>query len=225
MKKRFLTLLAVLTLGLAAQAQEVVTQEVVAIGYSQPQSSTFGFSQGDVFVEGSLGYSTTDNKAAQEKGHTFNLTPQVGYFLSDKFAAGVYFDLRTQKDDNYGGPKDITKTNNFSVGVFGRYYFLEAGQRFKFYGQANVGYAHAKLTYEDNFGKYDSKGSGVNAGLDLGVNYFVTKKIAVNFAFANVVDFNSAKPKGGKSTNDLTVNVNNFNNFFDTPTFGLTFVL
>lgn len=224
MKKQILTLLAVVSLGFAAQAQSFVQVEEVQY-QSVGEKPSYGFSEGNIFVEGSLGYSTTDNKQEQMKGHTFNLTPQVGYFITDKFAAGVYFDLRTTKDDDYSGAKNITKTNNFSVGIFGRYYFLEAGQRFKFYGQANVGYAHAKTTLETQFGKFDGKGSGVNAGLDLGVNYFVTKKIAVNFAFANIVDFNSAKPKGGKSTNDVNVNINNFNNFFDTPTFGLTFVL
>jgi len=223
MKKQILTLLAVVSLGFAAQAQVAFAVEEVQY-QSQTEKPSFGFAQGNIFVEGSLGYSTSDDKNTKLKGHEFNLTPQVGYFVTDKFAAGVYFDLMTSKDDNYSGVKDITKTNNFNVGVFGRYYFLELGQRFKFYGQANVGFAHTKTTLESPGSKVDIKGSGVNVGLDLGLNYFVTKNIAVNFAFADLVDYTTTKPKGGKAQNDVNVELNSFKNFFDQPRFGLTFV-
>lgn len=197
---------------------------VVALGYSAQAQEGYGFNQGDIMLEGSIRYNTSDDKQSEIKKNTFNFTPQVGYFISDKFAAGVYFDLYSQKTDRYAGPKNIDKENAFNVGVFGRYYFLELGQRFKFYGQANVGFANAKETYEREGIPNDvRKGSGVNAGLDLGVNYFVTPKIAINFGFANLVDYTTTKPKGGKAQNDFNMNINNFNNFFDAATFGLTF--
>jgi len=212
MKKQILTLLAVATLGFAAQAQD--------------STPSFGFSQGSIFAEGSLGYSTSDDKADGLKGHEFTLTPQVGYFLTDKFAAGVYFDLKSSKEESLDAlsNKITTKPNNFSVGLFGRYYFLDLGQRFKFYGQVNAGYAHSKVKTESVYGKADVKGSGFNAGLDLGVNYFITPKIAINFAFANLVDYTSTKPKGGKAQNDVNIELNSFKNFFNEPRFGLTFV-
>jgi len=62
---------------------------------------------------------------------------------------------------------------------------------------------------------------GVNAGI--GANYFLTEKIAVNFAFANVVGFNSSKASGSKATTNFGANINQYNNFFDAATFGLTF--
>jgi len=197
---------------------------VVALGYSAQAQEGYGFNQGDIMLEGSIRYNTTDDKATEIKENTFNFTPQVGYFISDKFAAGLYFDLSSNKVDNYSGTTNINKTNAFNVGVFWRYYFLELGQRFKFYGQANVGFANAKNTIElANVPTIESKGSGVNAGLDLGVNYFITPKIAINFGFANLVDYTTTKPKGGKAQNDFNMNINNFNNFFDAATFGLTF--
>lgn len=186
---------------------------------------SYGFKQGDILLDGTLSFNTTDNKNSEIKTNQFNFTPQVGYFINDKFAAGVYFELLNTKNDNYSGATNIVKTNAFNVGVFGRYYFLELGQRFKFYGQANVGFANAKTTTEFASIKTEAKGSGVNVGVDLGVNYFITPKIAINFGFANLIDYTTTKPKGGKSQNDLNVNINSFNNFFDTPTFGLTFKL
>jgi len=197
---------------------------VIAFSYSVQAQEGLGFNQGDILLEGSIGYKTTDNKESEIKTNQFNFTPQVGYFINDNFAAGVYFDLSNAKTDRYSGPKNIDKNNGFNVGVFGRYYFLELGQRFKFYGQANVGFANAKYTEErENLPNLEAKGSGVNVGADLGVNYFVTPKIAINFAFANLIDYTTTKPKGGKAQNDFNLNINSFNNFFDAATFGLTF--
>lgn len=204
--KKVLLSFAVLTLGYTAQAQE-----------------GFGFNQGDIMVEGSIRFSSSDDKATEIKTNKFNFTPQVGYFINENFAAGVYFDIYNEKVDRYAGTKDIVKSNNFNVGVFGRYYFLELGQRFKFYGQANLGFAHSKQTTELPNLTTESKGSGINVGADLGVNYFITPKIAINFAFADLIDYTTTKPKGGKAQNDFNLNINNFNNFFDAATFGLTF--
>jgi len=201
----------------------VLSLAVLALGFTAQAQEGFGFKQGDILLEGSATYNTTDNKQTSVKEQQFYFTPQVGYTIKDNFVAGVYFNLGTSKVDNYLGPKDIKKENEFTVGVFGRYYFLDLGQRFKIYGQANVGFANAKLTQETAAGKTELKGSGVNFGADLGVNYFVTPRIAINFAFANVIDYTTTKPKDGKARNDFNLNVNNFQNFFDTPTFGLTF--
>lgn len=196
---------------------------VVALSFSAQAQEGYGFNQGDILLEGSIRYNTNDNKATEIKENGFNFTPQAGYFISDKFAAGLYFDLATTKNDA-ALTQTVVKTNDFKVGVFGRYYFLELGQRFKFYGQAKVGFANDKTTTEfANLPSVETKGSGFNIGADLGVNYFVTPKIAINFGFANLIEYTSTKPKGGKANNNLDVNINNFNNFFDAATFGLTF--
>ncbi|UYW01521.1 porin family protein [Flavobacterium agricola] len=209
MKKQILALAAVASFGFAAQAQEV--------------APSYGFSEGNILIEGNVSFNSSKDKANDFKTNSFSFTPQVGYFLNDKFAAGVYFDLLTAKNpyNSLTERYDAGKQNDFNVGIFGRYYFLEAGKRFKFYGQAKVGYAHQQFKPEAG-GK--SKSNGVNAGLDLGVNYFVTQKIAVNFGFANLLEFNSTKPDGGQAQNNFSLNLNKFNNPFDTPTFGLTFV-
>jgi outer membrane protein len=212
MKKQILTLLAVVSLGFAAQAQSFVQVEEVQY-QSVGEKPSYGFSEGNIFVEGNLSVGTSKDNNTDVKTTNVEFTPQVGYFFSDKFAAGVYFALNNEKIKS---PGSTVKSDAFGVGIFGRYYFLEAGQRFKFYAQANAGYAHVKAN--------GAKGDGFNVGADLGVNYFVTKKIAVNFAFANIVGYTSTKAKGAKAENEFNLNLNKFNNPFDTPTFGLTFV-
>ncbi|MCI0921215.1 outer membrane beta-barrel protein [Sphingobacterium rhinopitheci] len=207
MKKVLLTLTAVAGLTVASQAQ--VT----------------GFEKGNVLVEGNLGFNTSDNKNSEVKTSSFNFSPKVGYFFTDKLAAGINLNVGTSMNDQYGIDRK-SKVNGFGVGVFGRYYFLELGSRFKTYAELNVDYNNTKseLTIANTTTENPKTNKfGVNAGI--GANYFLTDKIALNFAFANIVGYNTSKvdADGAKSVNQFGVNVNEFNNFFNTAQFGLTF--
>lgn len=189
------------------------------------QAQQFGFGKGDAIVEGNLGFSTKDNKNTELKTTNFNFAPKVGYFLTDKIAVGVNFNLKNSVEDKYTTNAEVeTKTNAIGAGVFGRYYFLELGSRFKTYAELNADYTNSKseVTAAGTTTKDPQTNAfGVNAGI--GANYFLTDKIAVNFAFANVVGFNTSKVKGAESINSFGANVNKFDNFFDAATFGLTF--
>ncbi len=207
MKKVLLTLTAVAGLAFASQAQEM------------------GFGKGNVIVEGNLGFHSRDNKNTEVKRSSFDFTPKVGYFFTDKLAAGINFNVGTETEDQYGIDRK-SKSSNVGVGLFGRYYFLELGSRFKTYTELNADYNNSKseVTIGDN--TTDSPKTnrfGVNAGI--GANYFLTDKVALNFAFANVIGFNTSKADtdGAKSVNEFGVNINEFNNFFNTAQFGLTF--
>ena len=109
--------------------------------------------------------------------------------------------------------------------MFGRYYIADLN-RFQPYAELGIGYDSSKtkrtsvindVTTTVESPKFNQ--FGVNA--TLGFNYFVTPKIAINFALSDLIGFNSGKSdqSGSKAT------INNFNNFFDTATFGLTFKL
>lgn len=204
MKKIVLSVAAVFAFGFAAQAQD---------------KPVYGFQQSDVFVEGNLGINTTNDKNKDVKTSTFNFNPKVGYMLNDKFAVGASFEVGngTEKID---GKKTENKTNHFYGGVFGRYYFLDLGSRFTTYAEVGVGYAQDKIG-NDNV----VKTKGMNAGLDLGFNYFVTPKIALAFTLGNVISYNSSKidADGAKSENEFNANINVFNNFFDNAKFGMIY--
>ena len=207
MKKVLLTLTAIAGLATASQAQEM------------------GFGKGNVIVEGNLGLNTSDNKNMEIKESNFNFTPKVGYFFTDKFAAGVNFNLGTSKTDHYGTDRE-EKGNAIGAGLFGRYYFLELGSRFKTYAEVNADYLNerSETTVNGTTNKDPKVNSfGVNGGV--GANYFLTDKIAINFALSNVIGFNTSKADtdGAKSVNNFGLNLNQYNNFFDAATFGLTF--
>lgn len=207
MRKFLLTLTAVAGITFATKAQE------------------FGFEKGNYIVEGNLSSSNTNDKNSREKNASFNFKPKAGYFITDKIAVGI--DLAIGQDKNTVFNNDIKTVNTdktFGIGAFGRYYFLEVGSRFKTYTELGIGYRNLKGDMKVDGTKNDEikiKGFGANAGI--GANYFLTERIAINFAFADVISYGSDKVDGGKSSTSFDTNINVFNNFFDNATFGLTF--
>ena len=217
MKKIILSAAAIVAIAFSAKAQETETP-------------AFGFSAGNIIVEGNLSWNSEkdeDPNGDELKTNNFNFNPKAGYFITDKFAVGVELGIGSNKveDTPNGGPTDETKTNTFNAGVFGRYYFLDLGQRFKTYAEVGVGFGSGKTEFN---GTETEKTNGVNAGLDLGINYFITPSFAINFGLADVLAYTSAKSEvpgvdGENKTNTFEGNINVFNNFFNTAQFGLTY--
>lgn len=222
MKKVLLTAVAVFSLTFV-NAQE------------EKETTGFGFAQGNMFLEGNLGFSSdketnSDNTGDldETKTSSMNFNPKFGYFISNKLALGAEVMVGSGKSEVtiFGTPNVTNENTNstFGAGVFARYYFLDLGQRFKTYAEAGLGFASGKSEFN---GIETGKGSGFGLNFDLGMNYFVTEKMAINFGLANVLGFNSTKsefPGGAETTNSgINGNINVFDNFFDTPTFGLTY--
>lgn len=187
---------------------------VMSFGFANAQDSgSFGFSKGNILLEGNLGLYSTNDKNTEVKFNSFEFNPKAGYFLTDKFALGLDLGIGTDKKKIAGA--DAGKNSEFNVGVFGRYYFLDLGQRFKTYAEAGVGL---------NTGKEgDAKYSGVGFNAGLGINYFVSNSFAINFGLTNILDYNTNKYKGGKAASEFEANLNVFNNFFNTAKFGMTY--
>ena len=209
MKKLVLSLSLVAAIAMTSKAQE------------------FGFKKSDVIVEGSFQSSNKNDKSAEVKTSKFNFTPKAGYFVTDKIAVGVELGFGQNKNTfTVNNEENITKANKFAVGVFGRYYFLEVGSRFKTYAEVGVDYNNTRNENEIAGNKVKMpkvNGFGVNGSV--GANYFLSKNIAINFAFADVIAYNTSKVDvdGAKSVNEFNTNVNVFNNFFNSAQFGLTF--
>lgn len=206
---------------------------VMAFGISnaQEETATYGFNQGDIIIEGNLGFNSTDDKNFEEKESGFNFSPSVGYFVSDKFAVGLALSVGNSKVEEYNVLiQETTKVNAFAVGVFGRYYFLELGERFKTYAQVGLEYGSAKSEFTDgiaNTSVTSPSTNGLGFGAGLGMNYFITPNMAINFGLSDILSYTSVKvdAPGAKATSNFNANVNVFNNFFATAQFGMTFKL
>src|SRR5699024_4592457 len=172
MKKLLLTLTAVAGLTFVTKAQE------------------FDFQKEDFIVEGAIGVNTSADKNAG-----FIVATKFGYFVSDKVAVGLGLHVGQDKATNYSGTEETyEKDNNFGINAFGRYYFLEAGSRFKVYGEASVGYNNITGEVSDGTDviKADKiNGFGANAGI--GANFFLTPTVAIGYQFADVIGFNTSK--------------------------------
>lgn len=202
MKTKLSVILALFTFCFAnAQENEAEAEMNSAKGVT--------FSQGDMFLEGSLKINTGGNT------DYYGVSPKFGYLLNDKFAVGAkvnYENSETELTD--------TKTDVFGVGAFARYYFLELDRkRLKTYAEVGLGFGRNKTTIA---GVSDTDNS-VTADINVGLNYFVTKNIAITFTLANILAYNSVAPENGPSSDTFQLNINLFENIFDQPQFGLLY--
>lgn len=184
---------------------------------AQEVEPNYGFQESDILLEGSLGFNSTKDKNTDTKTNGFSINPKIGYFITEDFAVGVEGAYGSATSEIAG--LDVLDNKEFGAGVFARYYFLDLGKRFKTYTELGVGYASIKDKIND------TKADGFGAGLNLGINYFVTDKIAISFGLADIVSYTSAKADGGKAVSGFNADINVFNNFFDTAQFGLLFKL
>jgi outer membrane protein len=179
MKKLFIAAIAVFTFG------TINAQEDVA-----------GFSKGNVFVTGSVGFSSTSYDGDSQSN--FNIMPQLGYFVSENIAIGGRLGFMSSSVKVEGS--DSVSLSGWNVGAFGRYYFTPANQ-FSLFGEFGVDYA-SQQTGQLTADNKDININAFGAGLGLGLNYFVSKNFSIE-ATAGVLGFGSAKTDvdGAKATN------------------------
>ena len=185
---------------------------------AQEDTKTFGFAEGDIFLEGNIGFSSTNDKNFDEKSSGFNISPQVGYFLTDDIAIGGIISFNSFKEEVSG--TDVLDLSGFGIGAFGRYYFLDLGERFKTFTEFGIGYSSDKDKISD------VAFNTIGAGLDLGINYFVTEKIALTFGLRNVLSFSSTKADvdGAEAVSNFNLGFGDVANpFGGNAAFGLLF--
>ena len=143
------------------------------------------------YIGGSLGFKTSSYDG--ESTTTWNITPEVGYNLSDSWAIGVAVGYgQSGKGDN--------KIKRFEVAPYARYTVAKLSMVNVFL-DGTVGYAHT-----DNAGyKLNTFGVGIKPGVAVNLNdklSFVT-----HFGF---LGYQNDKVKGdSKSTNSFGLNIDN----------------
>lgn len=202
MKTKFLIIATLFTFSFV-NAQQVDADE------EMNSAKGVTFQGGDMFLEGSIKISTGGDV------DYYGFSPKFGYFLNDKFAVGAKLSY-----ESYEREAPESKNDVFGVGAFARYYFLELDKkRFKAYGEAGLGFGRNKNEIE---GIEDTDNS-ITADINVGLNYFFTKNVAVTFTLANILSYNSVSPEDGPSSNTFQLNINLFENIFNQPQFGLLY--
>jgi len=170
---------------------------VAALGLTATAQT--GFKKSDKFVEGTFSYEKTKDVDA-----TYTFAPTVGYFLTDKTAVGISVETGnvTKTSDLHTGEVTTTTGKHFCTTVFARHYFLNAGQNFKVYSQLGI----------SNNNDADAK-AYFSTDLGLGLNYFVTKNLALTTSLTSLASYND-------QTSTFTVGFTGVDNPFSKTTFG-----
>lgn len=134
---------------------------VMTFGFANAQTS--GYSKGDAFISGA--FNVGSQKKGDAKANEFTIEPKVGYFVTENIAIGAKLGFGSTKIGE-------DKTNSFTAGAFGRYYFTPASQ-FSVYGQAGLDFTNSKIKPGD----YKENEIGANVGL--GLSYFLSNHFAI----------------------------------------------
>ncbi|TXE19591.1 porin family protein [Psychroserpens burtonensis] len=187
---------------------------------AQDDQPTYGFEKGNIFIEGGVGFNSTNDKNTEAETSGFVISPKVGYFINDDLAIGGRLSYNSFKEELAG--TDTQDQTGFGAGVFGRYYFLDLGERFKTFTEFGIGFGSTNDKISD------FKTNSFGAGLDLGINYFVTEKIALSFGLKNVLSFSSSKVDvdGAEAVSQFNLGFGDVANpFGGNAAFGILFVL
>ena len=142
--------------------------------------------KGNWLVGGSASYASTNYKSdagSKSIGFVFNLSPNIGYFLADKFATGIKTGIGKS---GYKAPGTSVSSiyTDFNVGPFVRYYLLSSDKQFNIiteglyqYGftAGNLGRLTTKNTFAFSAGTVVYFNSSV--GLEFLIGYATYKNV------------------------------------------------
>lgn len=131
----------------------------VLLGVSAFQLSA-QIQKGSILVGGTAGINTVSAEGTTITA--VNLSPQAGFFLSDRFALGGSVSLALLAGEG---------ASIFSVGIgpFARYYFNNSGSA-RFFGQADLAFEIPDLEESDPRGGF---------GLGIGADFFLNEHVAI----------------------------------------------
>ncbi|WP_407425323.1 outer membrane beta-barrel protein [Arcticibacter sp.] len=172
MKKLLLSVFAVAALSMTTQAQT---------------------EKGKFMLGGNLAFDSQKSDADNSKANTsFEIVPNVGYFVSDNVAIGTGIGY------SYDKKIGTSKNEAFVVSPFGRYY-TNVSDRFKFFGQLSVpmefGSTHAVNADGDKGAKL-GKSTQIGVAVSPGFAFFPSKKVGIEFAL-NGLNYTNYRVKDG----------------------------
>ncbi|MGD0756357.1 MAG: hypothetical protein ABR927_15000 [Bacteroidales bacterium] len=100
-----------------------------------------------VFIGGNFGFNSATDKTDdggttinKTSNYSFSLSPNLGKFLSEKFAIGVALDISLTGNTSGVNPETISKSSSIGGSLFLRYYAIK-WNKLSVFGQGNVGLA------------------------------------------------------------------------------------
>lgn len=164
------------------------------------------FNKGRMLVGGAVGFQTTTEKQTSTittptiKENTFSLSPNFGYFVIDKLAVGLNFNLSNTTEKYSGGGYDYKfTTQSFIASPFVRYYFGPG-----IFAQGQYGIGSAKSGDDSNTTKYSES----QWSLGVGYAYFLNDNVAIEPSVKYQSSVLKEKGQDTKDTNSgIAINI------------------
>lgn len=180
---------------------------VAVLGLIGTQFANAQVKKGNILLGGTVGVSSASSKVENADGKItttqFNISPKVGYAVSDKWVVGVFANSQFATVKNTMTPTDTKdQTTIIAPGIFVRNYHNIGESKFAFFGEANVSYGFGS-TKDD--GTKTQTVNVIDANVVPGIAYFVTKRFNIEGVFGGI-NFNNEvekpEPTGTKVTNN-----------------------
>lgn len=169
-KMKTITLFFFMVFGMISTSNGQITKGNWLVGGSGSFNSTT--------AEGNSNGITTTSK-----GSSIQINPNVGYFVSDKFAVGL------NPYVSFGNPEGSNNNSfGFGIGPFARYYFLKADKSINVF--SHIGYNYGK-GYRNSESVNDSNNFVVKAGPVLYFNDSVGLELTLDYNISNI-NYNSS---------------------------------
>ncbi|KXK31293.1 MAG: Autotransporter beta domain-containing protein [Bacteroidetes bacterium OLB12] len=148
---------------------------------------------------------------------SFEIMPQVGYFIIDNLEVGVLLNYTSGKSGYT--QLDPTKNSSFSVGPFARYYKFTSNERFAFTGTFSVSFGSGKTTYPSSS---ESKTGNMGVFISPGFTYFLSEKWGLDFQLQGIgfTSYDPNKDVDDDNSKTITFGVSSF-----TPSIGFRFFI
>lgn len=160
----------------------------------------YGFNRNDMFITGSISFISIDNDSdGFATNERFGVGTSLGRFFTNNIAVGILaeFSVINNGERTY---------NNYSAGVFGRYY-ITPENRFSLFGEFNA-------IYFDNEGFEPALASyGYSLVISPGISYFLSNSFALQATFGQL-GYNYNKRKNSDTNQSIFnfgLNLSNIN--------------
>jgi hypothetical protein len=140
---------------------------------------------------GQFGISTSTQNHGEEityQNTSFGLSPQVGYFLSDRVAAGLSFGFNSYRQRSQGSQSIFQNHNNhFSIGPFVRAYQM-VSEKAGFFGQVSGTYGVGRYRNRRESTTWEERqtASSLGAYFQPGFTYFIHQNLGAEFTFGSI---------------------------------------
>lgn len=181
-----------------------ISLSLIAVGFLF--TSKAQITKGNWLVGGNGSFSYTDNKSSSYlnyKSNMFTISPNLGHFFIDKFAAGVKIAISTSKANYPSTPvlqSYSARITFFNFGPFLRYYLLNLENNYNILIEGTYLHQIRKSNNSNITSKESANSYGINAGP---VVYF-NSSVGIEFT----VGYSSLKFEGFEGRNSsLSANI------------------